>query len=365
MTGTTPTAWLRAQRLRSQLLDGIEASALEVVSTLGAVQAQNALAGRWAIGVRAAGATDADIERLYADGAIVRSWTMRGTLHIVAAEDLGWMLSVTAARQRAAAAREAVVRGITEADFARASELIAQEVDESGPLTRAEALAALQRSGVDVGNERGYRFIRDAALRGVVAWGPSRGKQQQLVAVPAVGAAASETDRDEALARFLIRYVAGHSPVTVSDFAWWSGLTLTDARRALVVAGRRTESLGEEGWLVPAEGESLVQGSPSGETSAAGPVQATPAWDEYVLGYRERSPVLDLAFAGRVSPTGNGVFLPTIISSGRVVGTWRHSTQRSRLIVQTDPFTSLTASERRGFDASVDRMARFLGVSRA
>jgi hypothetical protein len=365
MTGTPSTAWLRAQRLRSQLLDGTEASPLEVVRTLGAVQAQNALAGRWAIGLRAAGATDGDIERLYADGAIVRSWTMRGTLHIVAAEDLGWMLSLTAARQRAGAAREAVVRGITEADFERASELIAQEVDESSPLTRAEALAALQRSGVDVGNERGYRFIRDAALRGLVAWGPSRGKQQQLVAVPGPVAAASEADRDEALARFLLRYATGHAPVTVSDFAWWSGLTLTDARRALVVAGRRTESLGEEGWLVPAEGESLVQGSPSGGTSALAPVQATPAWDEYVLGYRERSPVLDPAFAGRVSPTGNGVFLPTIVSSGRVVGTWRHSVQRSRLIVQTDPFTSLTASERRGFDASVDRMARFLGVSRA
>jgi hypothetical protein len=94
-------------------------------------------------------------------------------------------------------------------------------------------------------------------------------------------------------------------------------------------------------------------------------VQATPAWDEYVLGYRERSPVLDPAFAGRVSPTGNGVFLPTIVSSGRVVGTWHHSVQRSRLIAQADPFTSLSAAERRGFDASVDRMARFLGVSRA
>jgi hypothetical protein len=359
MTGTPSPSWLRSQRLRSQLLDGRGGSALDVVRRLGAVQAQNATAARWAVGVRATDAGETDVEHLFVAGDVVRSWTMRGTLHIVAAEDLGWMLSLTSARQRSNVAREASLRGITDADFERASELIAADVAENGPRTRAETLPALERAGIEVGNERGYRLIRDAALRGLVAWGPLRGKQPQLVTVPQEHG----IERDEALARFLTRYLAGHAPATVRDFAWWSGLTLTDARRALEVAGHDVEVVGADHWLA-LPGNLHEEPPTSGKSSTSDIVQATPAWDEYVLGYRDRSPVLDPAFALRVSPTGNGVFLPTIVSSGRVVGTWRQSLEGRRLVAEAEPFTRLTASERRGFDASIDRLARFLGVAR-
>ncbi|WP_460529670.1 winged helix DNA-binding domain-containing protein [Humibacter ginsengiterrae] len=356
MTAPPQQAWFRAQRLRSQHLDGRAASPLEVVRTLGAVQAQNGSAARWAIGVRSPGCAQADIERLFDSGDLVRSWTMRGTLHIVAADDLGWMLALTSARQRAAVAREARVRGMDESEFERASELIVQDVEQNGPRTRAVALSTLEGAGIPVGDERGYRFIRDAALRGRVAWGPMRGKQPQLVLVQPAG----EHDRDELLARYLVRYVAGHAPATVRDFAWWSGLTLTDARRAREAAGSALETAGDEEWLIEAgrTQSDAIASTPSG-------VQAVPGWDEYVLGYADRSPVLDPEFAPRVSATGNGVFLPTILSAGRVVGTWRQSVQGPRVVAQAQPFTRLTAAEQRGFDGSMHRLSQFLGLEAA
>ncbi|GAB3805283.1 winged helix DNA-binding domain-containing protein [Humibacter antri] len=357
MTAQREQAWLRAERLRSQYLNGRAATPLEVVRALAAVQAQNGTAARWAIGVRSPGCVQADIERLFESGDLVRSWTMRGTLHIVAAEDLGWMLALTSARQRAAVAREARLRGMDESELERASDLIAQDVTQNGPRTRAETLSTLERSGIAVGDERGYRFIRDAALRGRVAWGPMRGKQPQLVLVRTGG----DHDRDDSLARYLERYVAGHAPATVRDFAWWSGLTLSEARRARDAAGSAIETVGDEEWLV-ASGRMTEAAAAA---SAPEGVHAVPGWDEYVLGYGDRSPVLAPEFARRVSATGNGVFLPAIVSAGRVVGTWRQSLQGSHLVAEAQPFTRLTAVERRGFAASAERLARFLGLEHA
>nr|WP_240977457.1 winged helix DNA-binding domain-containing protein [Planctomonas sp. JC2975] len=348
-------AWLRAERLRSQLLDGRRRAPLDVVTRLGAVQAQNATASRWAIGVRASGATSADVEHLFESGVAVRSWTMRGTLHVVRADDLHWMLSLTSGRQRASAAREAVQRGISEADFDRAASSIAEHVAEHGPATRIEALEALERAGIDVGNERGYRFLRDAAFRGFVAWGPNRGKQPQLVALrtdPGI-------DRDEALGRFITRYVIGHGPATVRDFAWWSGLTLTDARRAREVAAADVEGVdldGAEYLVAPGRAEADIRSRASG-------VHLAPAWDEYVLGYGDRAPVLPPVHALKVSPTGNGVFLPVIVANGRVAGTWRHVVERGVLTAATEPFEALTASQLRGFEKATVGFGRFLGTT--
>lgn len=363
MTSAT-TAWLRSERLRSQSLDGSAVSPLEVVRALGAVQAQNAAAARWAIGVRAPGRTGADVETQFSSGRLVRSWTMRGTLHVVDSADLGWMLTLTSERQRAAVARETRLRGFDQDEIDRACDVIASAVAERGPRTRAEAVESLERAGIDGRGERAYRYIREAALRGMVAWGPVRGKQQQLVSVPP----ARGVDRDEALARFLLRYVRGHAPVTVYDFAWWSGLTVTDARRALDVAGSAVERVardrvpsgparnGSEWLVLPGRG-------PSDAVASAVGVQALPAWDEYVLGYRDRASVLDPEFAGRVTMSRNGVFLPTIVAAGRVVGTWRQSVELRSLRVEPEPFTRLTASARRGFEASALRLARFQGLA--
>jgi hypothetical protein len=363
MTRTT-TAWLRGERLRSQSLDGAAASPLDVVRSLGAVQAQNAGAARWAIGARAPGSTAADIEEQFSAGRLVRSWTMRGTLHVVDSADLGWMLALTAERQRTAVAREMRLLGLDQAETDRACDVIAGAVAEYGPRTRAEIVDALESTGIDSTGERTYRYIREAALRGMVAWGPVRGKQPQLVPVPPLG----DIDRDQALARFLLRYVRGHAPVTVHDFAWWSGLTVTDARRALDVAGPAIERVARDPvaeapsrkraeWLV------LPGRGPSEAVSPAVGVHALPAWDEYVIGYGDRAPVLDPEFVARVTMSRNGVFLPTIVAGGHVVGTWRQSVERGSLLVEPEPFTRLTASARRGFEASAHRLARFQGLA--
>ena len=353
---------LRAQRTRSQLLAGQPASPIEVVVTMGAIQAQNRAAALSAIGVRSPGSTIDDLEAAFDSGAIVRSWTMRGTLHIVPAEDLGWMLSLTADRTRTAIARESRQLGISESEYDRGADVIAQHVAEHGPATRSDAVATLDRAGVGGGGESAYRYIRGAALRRLVAWGPMRGRQPLLVAAP-VG---PELERDEALARFITTYLRGHGPATVRDFAWWSGLTLTDARTARAAAGAALQTFGsdDDAMLITADAPPAAAAeTPSGGQRIG--VRVVPAWDEYVLGYRDRGHVLPDRFAPRVSPSGNGVFLPAILSEGRVVGTWTQSIDKTGLHAAADPFERLTAAERRGFEKAVAELARFLGVPMA
>lgn len=347
---------LRRRRLRSQLLAPQAGTALDVVQRLGALQAQNRASALLAIGVRARDSTIGDVERLFDDGLALRSWTMRGTLHVVATPDLPWMLGLTAARQRAVVAHEARRRGIEGSDFDRAAEIIHRRVVDGGPATRAEAVDALVAAGIDVGDEQAYRYIRDAALRGLVAWGPMRGRQPLLVTV----SPAADLDRDEALGRFITTYLAGHGPATVRDFAWWSGLTLTDARRALLVAGSEIER-----WNDHDDEPLLITASSTDDTTDDDrrTLRSVPAWDEYVLGYRERSHVLAPEFAPRVSPSGNGVFLPTILSDGAVAGTWSYTLSRAELAVASEPFTGLTASEQRRFASSATQVARFFGLS--
>lgn len=354
------SATLRASRLRHHGLTASRASSrtpIETLRRLAAVQAQNLAAARWAIGVRSAGSTAPGVDAMFADGSAARSWTMRGTLHLVAVDDLHWMLQLTAARQRASAVREVQARGMTEHDFRRSEEHLVDAIAERGPITRAEALDLLAAAGIEVGGERGYRLIRDAAWRGRVAWGALRGAQQQLVLLPAT----EPVDRDEALGRFLLRYLTGHAPASLRDFAWWSGLTLGDARRARAVVGTSVMAVAAESdadeLLMPAD-EELAGARPSG-------VHALPAWDEYVLGYRDRSPVLPVQHATRISPTANGVFLPTIVSAGRIVGTWRQASvtgSTRRFETTVEPFVALSESEAGRFAASAERYARFLGV---
>jgi len=350
---------LRVQRTRSQLLAGRRLSPIEVVTTMGAIQAQNRGAALSAIGVRSPGSTIDEVEAAFDSGAIVRSWTMRGTLHVVPADDLGWMLSLTADRMRTAIARETRQLGISESDYDRGAEVIAQHVAEHGPATRSDAVAALDRAGIGGEGERAYRYIRGAALRRLVAWGPMRARQPLLVAAPG----GPELERDDALARFITAYLRGHGPATVRDFAWWAGLTLTDARTARAAAGAALETFGsdDDAMLIAAD----APGADSGATSSGGDrpgVRVVPAWDEYVLGYRDRGRVLPDRFAPRVSPSGNGVFLPTILSEGSVVGTWAQSIDRAGLHAEADPFERLSASERRGFENAVAELAHFLDV---
>lgn len=373
---------LRRWRLAAQLIDrpdgsrvGDAGSPAATVRHLTAMQAQDFAAACWAVGLRTPGSTRADVLAALDGGQIVRSWPMRGTLHFVAAEDLGWMLSVTSTRTlRSALTRERGL-GVDERTIGCARDTLLAELGGGRALGRAALLRALDAAGIATAGGRGYHLLWHLAQTGLVCWGPMHGAQQAMVLVDEWVPEPRRLSRDEALREFALRYFAGHGPATLPDLAWWSKMTVADAKRGLASAGDAVASVdvdGTEYWMPAHLPDELPQQGASGRPRHT--VYALPGYDEYLLGYRDRSLVLRAEHADLIVPGGNGVFQPTIVSDGRVTGTWRRDRAAGARAQATAaaaahpvPFADPPAWQRAGFARAADAYARFLGtpVSRA
>jgi len=337
---------------------GTVTGAVAAAERLLAVQAQDYPAAKWALGVRSPGTTAAHVEQALSAGLIVRSWPMRGTLHIVPAQDLHWMLQLSAPRQVAGAKTRRAQLGLTR-DILESARVIALDALVGGrELNRADFLSALESHGIQTTGQRGYHIIWHLALTGTLCWGRHVGTQQVLVLLDEWVRNARELDGDEALGEFALRYFTGHGPATLADFAGWSQLTLTDARIGLAVARQD---------LVEFNVDGVGHFLPAGSDTEAPPRQRTaalllPGFDEYFLGYRDRSAVIDGAHEQRIVPGKNGIFRPLIVVDGRIVGTWRKKTSLRSIRVIPEPFGRLTGRQWAGLQRSTGDYGRFLGT---
>jgi hypothetical protein len=328
----------------------VAATPLEAVRSLLALQAQDFAGALWSIGLRVAGATAAAVEASLSSGEIVRSWPMRGTLHIVAAEDLGWMLGLTGQRMVRSAEGRRRSLGLTSSDFVLAEKLARAELEGGRQATRAELFAAFDAGGLATTGQRGVHTLAQLAQTAVVV---QAGKDRYALLEEWV-LAARLLSPDEALREFALRYAQGHGPVTARDFAWWSSLTLTDARAGLGAAADELDTLefeGETYYLRPG-----LEPAPAG-------VFLLPGFDEFVLGYTDRTAQLAKEHWLDIVPGGNGVFLPTIVADGQIVGTWKRvKASKARVTFALRPFTDLSSSARRAADDRAAGYSEFLGT---
>ena len=293
----------------------------DAVRWLTAMQAQDLRAALISVAVRTTGGRK-QVEAALDAGEIVRSWPMRGTLHLVAAEDLGWLRDLLAPRVVAGQARRHAGLGLDQAAFDRARQAAESALAGGGALTRAELLAVFERAGTDPAGQRGYHLIGQLAQTGTLCLGPMRDGGQLFVLAAEWIRRPRKLEREEALAELATRFFRSHGPATLKDFIRWTNLTAADARTGLSLARPRLDRMevdGVEMLLDPATPELLRAAG-----RRARGVFLLPGFDELILGYADRSAVLPPAYAGRIVPGGNGVLQPTVVSDGRVVGTWRY-----------------------------------------
>lgn len=322
-----------------------------------AMQAQDYAASKWAVAVRCPGTTEADVEQALREGSIVRSWPMRGTLHLVAPEDLGWMLQVTSPRMIASAARRFEETGLTPAMLERAAQTAHEHLGGGRALSRAQLVAALAEAGIPTSGQGGYHCIWHLAHTQVICVGPPVNRQQTFVLLDEWVQSPRNIEGDEALAEMATRYFTGHGPATVRDFAWWASLTLAQARRGLAIVQDELATIelgGVDFFLSPA-----VQDA--GPAPAASGVVILPSFDEMLLGYQDRSATLPLEHTQPVIPGKNGIFLPIVVAGGTAVATWRRTISRERLDVSAQPFTPISTTTERAFASRARDYARFLG----
>ncbi|MEW2490853.1 winged helix DNA-binding domain-containing protein [Streptomyces sp. NPDC048411] len=356
-----PQELIRRMRAHAQALtDGVrETSAEAVVRRVFAVQAQDAAAADLGIRVRGQDISAEDIRAAYEDErSIVRGWFMRGTLHTLPSSDARWVLRLLAPRILAATSRRYHQLGLDAGMRERADRLVRRVLAAHGPLTRAELTEHLAAVGVQPEGQAPFHLIRHAALTGVLCHGPRRGDEATYVLLddwlPAV-AGDLPWEEDTAVAELARHYLRAHAPVGVDDFAAWSGLPITLARRAWKTLAQ-TDSITEYGTLSVPTGR---KEEPPG-TLATPDVRLLPAYDNYLVGYRTRELSVPTAHHGRVWP-GGGVIRPTVIADGLAIATWTR--RDAGRCVQVDAFEPLSSQLQALIDTEASAVTHFLQPS--
>jgi hypothetical protein len=328
---------LVAQRVAGPGLDG----PTQAVRWLTALQAQDFPGALISVALRTMSRDRQAVKAALDAGEVVRSWPMRGTLHLVAAEDLVWMLRLLTPRVISGAAKRRANLGLDMDVLERARAVAVEALAGGGQLRRDGLMTAWQRSGVDTTGQRGYHMLWHAAQAGTVCLGPVHDGEQAIVLVDEWIAHQRLPDRDEALGELAERYFRGHGPATVRDFTRWTGLTAADARTGLATARMRLASFEVDGveYLMDPATPDLLQ---EHREDARG-LFLLPGFDEIILGYADRSATVALEHAGRIVPGGNGVFRPTVIGGGQAIGTWRHTGRGARRTITAEPFEAFPA----------------------
>ena len=350
---------LRGRLVNQKLAGSTFRHPAEVVSWLGAVQAQDFPAAKWAIGLRATGLTEAAVERAYDQGSILRTHVLRPTWHLVAADDIRWLVALTGPRVTARLGPRHRYLELDDRTVARSRAALTRAL-QKGALTRREAGEMLQRARIHVTPERLTHLLVLAELEGLVCSGPLRDRQTTYALMDQRVPAAPPVGRDEALARLAARYFLSHGPATVADFAWWSFLPLGDARAAIDRAGPAVPRDAVVAKAGP--GRTIARRRPSGATA-----WLLPDFDEFLVAYKDRSAVL-----GRVPIDPRDTLTHTVLIEGRAVGSWKAgrparlsraaAAARPTVSVAVAPRVRLTRSDWASIRQAADRYARFLGA---
>ena len=343
------------RRLGSLLVSGLRQQKPEqVVKELGAMQAQDYMQVVWAIGLRTGAGTLSDIQAAILDRKIVLTWALRGTIHCVPAEDVKWMTQLVASRILGSAKRRLEQLGLDDETLTRSRKIIYDALKGHRQVTRPSLMQQLEDAGIRTDNQRGYHILWSSAYQGLICFGPMSGKQQTFVLVDEWVPNAREQSFEESMAELALRYFKSHGPSTLQDFAWWTGTTLTDSRRALDAVKDKLQFeiiAGTDYWFSEAQ--------PYQANEHEEDICLLSGFDEFILGYKDRSAVLSPEIAPRIVPGNNGIFLPTLVAGGKVVGTWKRNIKKKGIEISIHPFESIDGKEE-GLQHAVERFASFL-----
>lgn len=309
-------------------------SPADLVGWMGAVQAQDYAMAKWAVGVRLKGAMLSRINEALASGEIVRTHVMRPTWHFVAGKDLRWMQKLTGPRVKKAIDSWVKSGGleVSEKQYTVCNDLLGKILSGGRCLTREEIEMEMEQAGVPIADERVRRYILRAEVEGIVCSGADKDGKPTYALLDEQVAPVSELVKEEALARLADAYFRSHSPATLNDFVWWSGLTVREAREAV---GLISEQLVTERFET---GEFLVHVS-CRQAGNDAVVHLLPAYDEYLISYKERTTVMAAEHCPKAFNNW-GIFYPVVLSQGRIVGNWKKTVRKSEVALSVSVFDS-------------------------
>lgn len=329
----------------------------EVVKWFCAVQAQDYLGALWGVGQRCKKSAEPEVEKAIADRKIVRTWPMRGTLHFVAPEDVRWMLKLLTPRIIAKTKRLYDEQGLDKKLLTRSKKIIERALAKKTQLTRAEIYAALEKEKVAVNEQRGIHIIGYAAQQQLICWGPRIGKQHTFVLLDEWIPESKNLTVDESLAELANRYFESHGPATMQDFAWWSGLTLGEVKRSIGMIQEKLVS-------IRVDDQAYFMKPASAISKLKAPQVSLLSWfDEYIIGYKDRSAAFDPVTKQFIVKPKNGIYTPLLLIDGKIAGNWKRSFEKQGVKIEIEPFRKFNAQEKETIDLGVKEYQAFLRVS--
>ncbi len=324
----------------------------EIVSHFGAMQAQDYPMAKWAIGLRLPGSTEQKIETAIENGSILRTHLMRPTWHFVVAEDIRWMLALTAPQIKSTLASAFRQFELDREICQQSNGIIAKALEGGNHLTRQELSFELENSGIKTDKIRMTWLAFNAELDGIVCSGKRRGKQQTYALIDERAPKTIELSREESIAELTRRYFASHAPATLKDFVWWSGLPVADARKGLEMNKPNLVSEDIEGQTF------WMPNSISIPKSEADSLYLLPAFDEFMVSYKDRSASL-APHPANEAVTGNGIFKPIVVVNGKIAGVWKRSFKKDSVIVEKILFNALNQTENETFNQNAQKYGLF------
>lgn len=328
-------------------------TANEVVSWMGAMQAQDYNMAKWAIGLRMAAATDEKIESAINNGEIIRTHLLRPTWHFVSAGDIYWMLALTAPRIKALMKSRNKELELSPEVFIKSFELIVKAVSGENNLTREQIAEIVKAADIKTDENRLSHILMEAEMEGLLCSGRKTGNKLTYGLLSERVPVRKDFSKDESLAKLAQRYFMSHGPASLKDFTWWSGLSVADATKALnlVASDFICETVGSEKYCMKAEYSNFNRSNNS--------IHLLPAFDEFLISYRDRSASLELVH-NRKAISNNGIFYPVMVINGQVSGTWKRTTQKDTVKIETRFFIPVDKSTNALIEKEFEFYSHFL-----
>jgi Winged helix DNA-binding domain len=334
--------------LNQRIIDTNLQSPKAVVAHLGAMQAQDYPMAKWAVGLRLPSANDALIEKALNNGEIVRTHVLRPTWHFVAAEDVRWLLKLTAPHIHSSMNSYNKQMELDAPIFNKSNLIIEKALTNNTHLTREELMIELGNAGIVAQSNRAAHLMMNAELEGIVCNGIMRGKQQTYALMDEKVPKGLIFTREEAIVELAKRYFHSHAPATLQDFQWWSGLPMQDVRKGIEAIKNDfiSEKINNQIYYFNLNNKAF-------KTTES--IHFLPSFDEFTVSYKDRSDSIE-PHLKEIAMTNNGIFKPIIVVNGRVIGIWKRTIKKDKLIIEVQFFNNYPPLEK---DIMLKEIKRF------
>ncbi len=325
----------------------------EIVEWMGAMQAQDFAMVKWAIGLRLPKSKEKEIHEAIDEAKIIRTHLLRPTWHFVSASNIYWMLKLTGPKIKSGMKGRLRQLELNEDILNKANSIIEKSLEKEKYLTRKELVTELNKAKIQTHNNRSSHIFLNAELEGIIASGKMKGNQPTYALLAERVTQIKLFNKEEALFNLATKYFQSHSPATLQDFVWWSGLSVSDAKKA--ISSIKKNFISEKINDV----EYLFSNSDNYSKKIEKSVFLLPAFDEFLISYKDRSSSIISWHQSKVF-SKNGIFWPTVVRNGKVEGTWKREMRKDKVIITARFFDSKNNASRAKVKKEVEKLGFFL-----